>query len=366
MSGQKYLENLFNMWYKEDLSGSSWDCFGMDNTASGNTPYYLRPGYNYLITGGAGFIGSEVVRLLSQDKDTRSIRVLDVDEHGMFQLKEKKYSKVRYLLGDIRDKERVRMALDGVDIVIHLSAYKHVYFGEYNLPEFVDTNVIGTLTIIEECLSSKSVKRFINISTDKAVYPTSSYGITKLLSEKITLWAHRVNRRDQIFSSVRFGNVLGSRGSVIPKFMKQIECKEPLTITDIGMRRFIMTLREAAEFIIDCVLLAKGGEIFIKKMPVVNIMDLGEALGMSDYTIIGMFPGEKIDEVLTTDEECERSVNYPNHIRIYDEVPDKYHRVSGHISDVIEEKYSTSTVGSILTVEEIKKLLEDDIHDNNG
>lgn len=303
-----------------------------------------------LITGGAGFIGTGLIGKLITDPLIDSIRVLDNNEHSMYRLREcyGDNSKLRYLLGDIRDKDRVKMALDGVDTVIHAAAYKHVFFSEYNCPEFIDTNVIGTLNLIMESLQSDSVATFINISTDKAVVPTNLYGVTKLLTERMTLWAHNINQKNQIFISVRFGNVLGSHGSVVPKFLEQIRCGELVTITDSSMRRFIMTLDQATDFVIECTDRANGGEIFIKKMEVVNIMDLATALGMVDYIIIGSYKGEKIHECLMSYEESIIAREYDDYYVI------DYKNPQDNDGRSYLTKYQ-----ELLSIDEIRELLKD-------
>ncbi|MCD6362883.1 MAG: SDR family NAD(P)-dependent oxidoreductase [Synergistetes bacterium] len=273
-------------------------------------------GKRILVSGGTGSIGRELVFQLLK-LDPKVVRVLSRDEHKLFQLREKlgKEERVRYLIGDIRDKERLRWALEDIDVVFHAAALKHVAFCEYNPFESVKTNVIGTQNLIEVSLE-RNVSVFITVSSDKAVNPTTTLGASKLLAERITISANQYKgRRKSMFSVVRFGNVVGSRGSVIPKFLKQIKKGGPITITHPSMRRYMMTLPQAVNLVLRSAVLTKGGEVFILKMPKVWIYDLAEVMielfaprcGYSPKDIkievVGMEVGEKIDEKLFSEEE---------------------------------------------------------------
>ena len=272
-----------------------------------------------LVTGGVGSIGSQLVRNLLL-ADPTSIRIFDNNETGLFELEhELKTSKVRILIGDVRDKDRVHMAMDGIDIVFHASALKHVPLCEYNPFEAVKTNVIGTQNVLEAALQHQ-VEKVINISTDKAVNPSNVMGATKLLAERLTISAnfYKGNKRT-IFSSVRFGNVLNSRGSVIPLFKNQIREGKCVTITDNDMNRFFMDIPSAVKLILTAGKISKGSEIFILKMPALRIIDLAEVMiehyapqfGFRPEEIsiktIGKRNGEKLYEDLMTDEEAERA-----------------------------------------------------------
>jgi len=271
-----------------------------------------------LVTGGVGSIGSQLVKNLLL-ADPVGIRVLDNNETGLFELKQELNTpKVRILLGDVRDKDRVLMAMDGIDIVFHASALKHVPLCEYNPFEAVKTNVLGTQNVLEAALKNQ-VEKVINISTDKAVNPTNVMGATKLLAERLTISAnyYKGNKRT-IFSSVRFGNVLNSQGSVIPLFKNQIQKGKCVTITDMEMNRFFMDIPSAVKLILTAGQISQGGEIFIFKMPALRIMDLAEVM-IEHYApkfgfrpeeitikIIGKRNGEKLYEDLMTEEEAER------------------------------------------------------------
>lgn len=270
-----------------------------------------------LVTGGTGSIGSEIVKQLLDHKPD-VIRIFDNNESGLFSLGQrlKEHKNIRTLVGDVRDKERLKRAMENVNIVFHAAAFKHVPLCEYNPLEAVQTNVIGTKNVIEVCLEEKSVELVINISTDKAVNPINTMGATKLLTEKLTTWAsfYRKNRKP-VFASVRFGNVINSSGSVIPTFKKQIEEGGPVTVTDTEMKRFVMSLNDATKLVLNVAKLAKGGETFVLKMPVIKIIDLAEAMIeklASRYghnpkqiktKIIGLRGGERINEYLMTKEE---------------------------------------------------------------
>lgn len=269
-----------------------------------------------LVTGGAGSIGSELVRTLL-DMNPKAVRVLDNNETGLFDLEQElRSSKIRPLVGDVRDRDRLKRAFEGVDMVFHAAALKHVPLCEFNPFDAVKTNVLGTQNVLDAAID-EGVARFILISTDKAVNPTNVMGATKLLAERLTISANFYKgSRETVLSCVRFGNVLGSRGSVVPLFKKQIANGNPLTITDPDMTRFIMDIPKAIKLILKAAEIARGGEIFILKMPVIQISDLAEAmaeeLSSSDCMIrkkvevqtIGRRAGEKLYEELMTESEA--------------------------------------------------------------
>ncbi len=279
-------------------------------------------GKRILVTGGTGSIGSEIVRKLLKHNPA-VIRILSNDENQQFlfeqELKEHQHI-VRHLIGDVRDRERLARAMEDIDIVFHAAALKHVPLCEYNPLEAVKTNVIGTQNVIEVALDSGTVERVINISTDKAVNPSTTMGATKLLTEKLITWATFYRRkRKPVFASVRFGNVLNTRGSIIPLVCRQIEAGGPVTLTDGEMRRFIMSVSEASDLVLRATEMAKGGEIFVLKMPVVNIRDLIEVLieelaprfGRKPESMkirtIGARIGERLNECLMNEDEISYS-----------------------------------------------------------
>jgi FlaA1/EpsC-like NDP-sugar epimerase len=272
-----------------------------------------------LVTGGVGSIGKELVRRLIA-MEPAIIRVFDNNETGLFDLERQLRSdRIRPLLGDVRDRERLVMAFEGIDTVFHAAALKHVPLCEYNPFDAVKTNVIGTQNVLDAALIA-GVDRVINVSTDKAVSPTNVMGATKLLAERLTISANYYKgEKETAFSSVRFGNVLNSRGSVIPVFRQQIRDGGPVTITDRKMTRFFMDIPSAADLIIRAASLAKGREIFILKMPAIKILDLAEVMIQElagplghrpadiHTRVIGKRDGEKLHEELMTENEAERA-----------------------------------------------------------
>ena len=233
-----------------------------------------------LVTGGTGSIGSEIVRQLLK-RGPKIVRILSNDEAGLFKLQQELVLEsdetVRYLIGDVRDLERLKTAMEDIEIVFHAAALKHVPLCEYNPFEAINTNIIGTQNVIDAALYS-GVDKCVFISTDKAVNPTSVMGATKLLGERIIILANAYRTNKTKFSVVRFGNVLNSSGSIIPVIIKQIEAGGPVTITDPDMTRFIITIEQAVNLVFDATSKSEGGEIFILKMPSVKLIDLFDVL----------------------------------------------------------------------------------------
>lgn len=271
-----------------------------------------------LVTGGCGSIGSAIVKNIL-NYDPKVVRVFDNNETGIFELENELSNRqnVRFLLGDVRDEERAALAMENIDIVFHAAALKHVPLCEYNPFEAVKTNVLGTQNIIKSAYAN-NVEKVILISTDKVVNPISTMGATKLLAEKIMSAAHYYKGyKKTAMATVRFGNVLSSRGSVVPLFEKQIAKKGPVTITNPEMTRFIMSTNRTIELVFKAVELMKGGEIFILKMPAIKIKNLADVMIESlaprhgykpkDITVkqIGSRSGEKMHEELMTEDEAE-------------------------------------------------------------
>ncbi len=271
-------------------------------------------GKDILVTGGCGSIGSEIVRQLVRLNPTR-VRILDNDETGHWRLSQEIESPlIRNLVGDIRDRARVNRAMEGVDIVFHAAALKHVPLCEYNPFEAVNTNVIGTQNVVDAAINM-GVKKFIGISTDKAVNPINTMGATKLLSERLIVNAP-VGFSEIQMACVRFGNVLGSVGSVIPMFRQQIAKGGPITITTPEMTRFFMTIPQAVRLVLSSAAVMTGHEVFVLKMDVARIMDIAEVMierlapqygyRKEDIAIeyIGKRAGEKTHEYLFTEDEA--------------------------------------------------------------
>jgi UDP-N-acetylglucosamine 4,6-dehydratase len=269
-----------------------------------------------LITGGTGTIGYHLTKRLLQEEPS-VLRIFSRDEYKQYNMSQDFHEhadRMRYLIGDVRDEQRLLRAMEGIDYVFHLAAMKQVPSCEYNPFEAVQTNVIGTQNVIQAAIQS-GVKKVLFTSTDKAISPTNTYGATKLTGERLISAAeYQKGPKQTVFSSVRFGNVMGSRGSVIPLFKKQILEEGRITVTDPDMVRFMMTPTQAIDLILKANELATGGEIFVLKMPTIRLGDLAEAMIRTVkrkyklqneivIEIIGYRPGEKRYEELMTSEE---------------------------------------------------------------
>lgn len=267
-----------------------------------------------LITGGTGSFGKSFVKYILESSFLfKKIIIFSRDEFKQHSFLEelkkkkiKKLNKLRFILGDIRDKERVKIAFNDVDYVVHAAALKQVPAAEYNPIEFVKTNILGAQNIIEACYFSK-VKKVVALSTDKAVAPKNFYGATKLCSDKLFITANNIiGKNDTTFSVVRYGNVDGSRGSVIPLFLSIDKDLKPLPVTDLSMTRFSISMGEAIELVFKALSHSVGGEIFIPKIPSYSLQNLVTAINPKfGYRIIGKRYGEKIHEELITHEESE-------------------------------------------------------------
>ena len=275
-------------------------------------------GKKILITGGTGSLGNALTsRLLNYDVDT--IRIFSRNENKQFAMESKfNDDRLRFLLGDVRDYPRLVRAMEDIDIVFHAAALKHVPVIEYNPFEAIKTNVIGSQNVIDACLK-ENVEKVVAIGTDKAVSPLNTYGATKLLMEKLFVTASNYLKKERHrtkFFALRYGNVLGSSGSVIPKFIKQIKNKEKITITDPNMTRFSISMDEALDFILTATEIAKGSEIFIPKLRAYTIKDikdvLFELLQKTDEENIGIREGEKLNEILINSDEIRYTWEYEN------------------------------------------------------
>lgn len=327
-----------------------------------------------LVTGGCGSIGSEIVRQLL-DYNPEVVRVFDSDEAGHFKLSQKiKSSKVRHLIGDIRDRDRLIRAMEGVDIVFHAAALKHVHLCEYNPFEAVSTNVIGTQNLIDAAINAR-VDKVVGISTDKAVNPINTMGATKLLSEKIIISAP-IGKSNVKFCCVRFGNVLSSVGSVMPIFEDQIKKGGPITITDENMTRFFMSMSDAVNLVLKAATETKGGETFIFKMKSLRIKDLAHAMvellalghGKNPeeigFEIIGTRPGEKLSESLVSLEEIENLTELDdmfvlkNPLQSGDFSGNQKNNPAEGMKKVNINEYNSAKV-PLLSKEEIKRTLQE-------
>ena len=258
-----------------------------------------------LVTGGAGSIGSELVKNLLEFP-VSTVRVLDINEHALFQLNRKiKDNRLRPLLGNVLNMDRLDMASKDVDIIIHMAAIKNIEISEFNPIETIDNNVNGMVNMIKTVMKNKPTK-FLNISTDKAASPSTLYGVTKNLAEHLSSWGGK-HIPETKFASIRFGNVFESRGNVFELWTEQAALNKPLTITDYNMKRFFFEKQEAVDFILHCLPLIMKGDIFIPKMKLYDLKTL--ALKISkNHKIIGLRQGEKMEEILLTNEEKKYSV----------------------------------------------------------
>tara|TARA_B100000424_G_C22939650_1_gene500024 strand:+ start:1979 stop:2998 length:1020 start_codon:yes stop_codon:yes gene_type:complete len=263
-----------------------------------------------LITGGTGSFGKSFIKyLIDNYKGFKKIIIFSRDELKQFEManvfSEKDYPFLRYFIGDVRDLDRLKRALEEVDYVIHAAALKQVEAAEYNPFEVIKTNIIGAQNIIEACLDSSNVKKVVALSTDKAVSPVNLYGATKLCSDKLFISANNiVGKKNKLFSVVRYGNVMGSRGSVIPEFKKQ-KTKGLIKITDPSMTRFNITMEESIKLVLFALNKSVGGEIFVPKIPSYKITTLAKAVAENSKTVItGIRPGEKIHEELISKSEA--------------------------------------------------------------
>ena len=253
-----------------------------------------------LITGGAGSIGSSLTKTLL-DYPVKSVRVFDINEHALFKLNHSLDDpRLEPLFGDILDKDRMDLAVIGTDIIIHTAALKNIEITEYNPIETIDVNVNGTINLIKSIIKNKP-KIFVNISTDKVAEPSTLYGATKQLGERLTNWAGPHIHTTK-FATVRLGNIIETRGNVFEVWNEQIENKQPLTITDIKMKRYFFHMNEAVNFILKCLLHVSKGEIFVPKMKLYIITDLASKIS-KNHKIIGPRQGEKLLEILITEEE---------------------------------------------------------------
>ncbi len=263
-----------------------------------------------LVTGGTGSFGKKLVRILLDEYNPAKIIVFSRDELKQHEMRVAGYNapNLRYFIGDIRDLERLRRAFDGVDIVIHAAALKQVPACEYNPMEAIKTNILGSSNVIDAALDAE-VERVVALSTDKAVNPINLYGATKLAAEKLFVQSNAyAGGRKTRFSCVRYGNVVGSRGSVVPVFLRQRE-QGSVTVTDERMTRFWISLEQGVRFVIRCAEQMHGGEVFVPKIPSMTILDLAKSIAPeASVNVIGIRPGEKLHEVLISEDEARTTV----------------------------------------------------------
>jgi len=313
-----------------------------------------------LLTGGTGSFGKAFVKYLLKEKvPLKKIIIFSRDELKQFEMNkifnEKKYKNIRYFIGDVRDKERLKLAINNVDIIVHAAALKQVPIAEYNPFEFIKTNVLGAQNLIECCLGS-SVTRVIALSTDKASSPINLYGATKLCSDKIFIAANNIIGKQNIkFAVVRYGNVMGSRGSVLDTFFEQSK-NRIVSITDKNMTRFNINMKEAIDLTIYSLMNLKGGEIFVPKIPSFRIIDLAKAISKeSKIKIIGIRPGEKIHEEMISAHDSSDVYDLGKYYVI---VPN-YLKNKYSLKKIVKKgfSYNSDNNPELLSINQLKKII---------
>lgn len=336
---------------------------------------YLN-GKKIFITGACGTVGSELVRLLLTDPSYKPAEIVAIDnnESQLFFLDQQYLNDPRahFFVGDVRDSEKLRRRMKGIDVVFHVAALKHVVLCERSPLEAVQTNIHGVQNVINAAMEN-SVKKVIFTSSDKAVNPTNVMGTSKLMGERL-MTAANSNSRDGgcIYASTRFGNVMGSNGSVVPIFRRQIAKGGPVTLTHNEMTRFVMSIEEATRLVIDSAAVAQGGEVFITKMPVIRIRDLAEVMiqelapiyGFNPKDIeiveIGTKPGEKLYEELMSDEETRRSVELKSYFSILPAFRGLYSDIAYDYQEVLSSKVTNPYISAdeaVLSHDELRAFL---------
>ena len=325
-------------------------------------------GKSILITGGTGSLGKELTKtILKKWPEIKRLVIYSRDEQKQFQMSqvysEQKYPGIRYFIGDVRDRDRLRRAFSGVDYVIHTAAMKHVHIAEYNPDECIKTNIGGAENIVSVSLES-NVERVVALSTDKACAPINLYGATKLTSDKLFVSANNIRGNNPIkFSVVRYGNVMGSNGSVIPFFINKKNNENTLPITDPEMTRFNISLADGVNLVLHALENAWGGEIFVPKIPSYRILDVAEAIGPDcKKPIVGIRPGEKIHEEMITSSDSYNTYDLGKYYTILPSTP------SWSLNDFINNfkakkvekgfKYNSGENSNWETVESLKKLIK--------
>lgn len=335
-------------------------------------------GKSILVTGACGSVGAELIRQLLSDSRYSPDHVVGIDnnESELFFLDQHylKDDRAKFFVADIRDRDELTRKMAGIDLVFHCAALKHVVLCERSPEQAVRTNIEGVQNVIAAA-QANSVSKVVFTSSDKAVNPTNVMGTSKLMGERLMTAANSNKRGDgPVFASTRFGNVLGSNGSVIPIFHNQIAKGSPLTLTDRGMTRFVMSIGESVKLVIDSALLARGGEVFITKMPVVRIEDLAKAMiaelaprygrdpEATEIVEIGTKPGEKLYEELMSAEETRRAVELRQYFSVLPAFRGIYNDIEYAYSDLVTQTVTNPYVSADekpLCVDEIRKLLRD-------
>lgn len=323
-----------------------------------------------LVTGGTGSFGKAfIARVIQLYPDIQRIVVYSRDELKQWQLQQEfpsnKYPKLRFFLGDIRDRDRLRRALERIDTVVHAAALKQVPAAEYNPIEFINTNVLGSENLVQACLDT-DVERVVALSTDKAAAPINLYGATKLCSDKLFIAANNIKgKRDLRFSVVRYGNVMGSRGSVIPFFLEKAK-SGILPITDPAMTRFNISLIDGVDMVLWSLENALGGELFVPKIPSYRITDVADAIGPScEKPIVGIRPGEKIHEEMITTSDSFTTIDLGSYFAIlpsHGRVQQKYHEAGISVTSVPQGfSYDSGSNPHFLSVDQLRELIREHV-----
>ena len=322
-----------------------------------------------LISGGTGSLGKALLSEFLKDKNINRIVIYSRDELKQWELQQKyppsEYPMIRFFLGDIRDYSRLKNALEEIDTVIHAAALKQVPAAEYNPIEFINTNVMGAQNLIRACIDTQ-VKKVVALSTDKAAAPINLYGASKLCSDKLFIAANNiVGKKNLSFSVVRYGNVMGSRGSVIPFFLNQAK-SGILPITDINMTRFNITLSEGVQMVISAIKNSLGGELFVPKIPSLRVTDLAKAIGPTCQTkIIGIRPGEKIHEEMITKSDSFNTFEIDNKYIIFPNEPiyrERYNINGKEMTPVnLGFSYNSGDNDHFLNIFEIRQLITQNV-----
>jgi UDP-N-acetylglucosamine 4,6-dehydratase/5-epimerase len=324
------------------------------------------------VTGGTGSFGKKFISTVFKKYKPKKVIVFSRDELKQFEMSHSKEFKIyepvmRYFIGDVRDLRRLNRAMEGVDIVIHSAALKHVPVAEYNPFEVVKTNIIGGQNVIDASMEN-DVQLVIALSTDKAAAPINLYGATKLTSDKLFVAANNYRGKRKIkFSVVRYGNVMGSRGSVVPFFIEKSK-DGVIPVTDTRMTRFNITLQQGVDFVIFCLLKMWGGELFVPKIPSYKILDLVKAIAPeADIKVIGIRPGEKIHEEMITENDSVNTIEFDNYFVIIpsilkelweiEDFKENSNTVPGKYCDY-GFKYNSGTNKEWLSVEELRSLIK--------
>ena len=324
-----------------------------------------------LVTGGTGSFGKRFVKtILQTDSSIQRLVIFSRDELKQFEMAQEfspqEYPQLRYFIGDVRDRDRLRKAMRGIDVVVHAAAMKHVPIAEYNPFECIKTNIMGAQNVIDACLETE-VKKVVALSTDKAAAPINLYGATKLCSDKLFVAANNMKgKRDIKFSVVRYGNVFASRGSVVPFFLKKRE-EGVLPITDERMTRFNITLDDGVKLVMKALNSMWGGEIYVPKIPSYKILDIAEAIAPGCETeVIGIRHGEKLHEEMITETDALNTIELKNHYVILPSMPlwdvEEFVEVFGGKRCPEGFSYSSGRNTDWLTVEQLRQLVADQLN----